>query len=90
MTVINVRKWFEKTNGNTYHTVRVIQSGAGKDRRDLISTIQYGYESVYLQTVAELLLATHDTLMASMRIRPEDYYTDIVEVSRKSDLHKIQ
>lgn len=88
MTVINVRKWYDKKNGNTYHTARVIQSGAHQDRRDLISGIEYGYDSAYLQTASELLLATHQTLIDSMRQSPEDYHTDIVEVSRKSDLHQ--
>ena len=48
---INGKRWFQKSYGNTYHTVTVFVNG-----EELKSDIKYGYENAYLQTAAELLL----------------------------------
>lgn len=44
------KRWFQKSYGNTYHTITVIVNG-----EELKSGIKYGYENAYLQTAADLL-----------------------------------
>jgi hypothetical protein len=50
LTVIG-RRWFEKTNGNTYHSVEVYRNG------ELIGLepFRYGYGRQYQQTALELM-----------------------------------
>lgn len=47
---IEGKRWFQRSYGNTYHTVKVFVNG-----EVLKSEITYGYGSHYLQTAAELL-----------------------------------
>ena len=46
-----VKKWFERTNGNTYHSVRIYKGSK------LIAEqpFAYGYGSAYEQTAMELM-----------------------------------
>ena len=51
---IEGRRWFQKTYGNTYHSVRIF-----KDGQELACLpMQYGYDNQYLET-AEAWLADH-------------------------------
>ena len=45
--VIEGRKWFDKVNGNTYHSVRITRCSDGKQ---LVEPMQYGYGDDYCQT----------------------------------------
>lgn len=47
---IEGKRWFQRSYGNTYHSVKVFVNG-----EVLKSEITYGYGSHYLQTAAELL-----------------------------------
>lgn len=78
------RRWFQKSYGNTYHTVTVIVNG-----EEMKSGITYGYGNHYLQTAADMLRnAGYDI--------PEDngeayammtkYDHDAEDVKRKKDL----
>ena len=78
------RRWFQKSYGNTYHTVTVIVNG-----EELKSGIAYGYGSHYLTTAAELL-------KANGYVVPDDngeayalmtkYEHTVTDVKRKKDL----
>ena len=46
------KRWFQRSYGNTYHTVTVVVNG-----EEFKSDIKYGYENAYLQTAADLLRA---------------------------------
>ena len=50
--VIIARRWFDKKNGNTYHSVEVYD-----DNNKLIgkTPFEYGYDEHYLQTAHEIL-----------------------------------
>jgi hypothetical protein len=50
------RRWFDRVNGNTYHTAEVEVNGkfVGK------SPMTYGYDEQYLQTAKEILLEHYD------------------------------
>jgi len=47
------KKWFDKVNGNTYHSVRVIRH---KDGAVVVGQFQYGYGDHYQQTAIEAML----------------------------------
>lgn len=49
--VIEAKRWFDKVNGNTYHSVNVYVNG------EFIGRVPYtyGYEEQYLQTAFEIL-----------------------------------
>ena len=51
-TVI-AKKWFDKVNGNTYHSVRCIRH---KDNAVVVGQFQYGYGEHYKQTALYAML----------------------------------
>jgi len=50
---IHGRRWFDRINGNTYHTVEIIIDGEHAHK----SVMEYGYERAYMQTAQEWLEA---------------------------------
>jgi len=50
-TVI-AKRWFDKINGNTYHSVRCIRH---KDNAVCVGPFQYGYGEHYQQTALEVM-----------------------------------
>jgi hypothetical protein len=51
--VVNAVKWFDKVNGNTYHSVRITQT---KDNKIFVSDpCVYGYDSAYRQTALKIM-----------------------------------
>lgn len=86
VTVIG-RRWFEKTNGNTYHSVQVYING------DFYKGVgfDYGYGNAYAQTAIALIRQEYKV--------PEDVHAiwqlkdhgvkvidSVTDVSRKKDL----
>lgn len=51
--VCNAVKWFDKMNGNTYHSVRVIRV---KDKAVIARAFTYGYGDGYRQTALQRML----------------------------------
>ena len=52
--VVNAVKWFDKVNGNTYHSVSIVRVS---DSARLVSLpINYGYGEHYRQTALEIML----------------------------------
>ena len=89
--VILGRRWFQRSSGNTYHTVLISVDGLavhGSDRT-------YGYEDHYRQTAVEWLQGdgylpeSYGTVL-NVRQYCEDnaieYTESVSDVSRKSDL----
>tara|TARA_R100000306_G_C4365191_1_gene137297 strand:+ start:386 stop:682 length:297 start_codon:yes stop_codon:yes gene_type:complete len=52
--IIVARRWFERTNGNTYHSVLIIDSKTNEEIAFMPYT--YGYDSHYKQTAYKKLL----------------------------------
>ena len=56
---IVARRWFQKTYGNTYHSVRIYEvSGTGSEYKETLiaeQPFEYGYDRQYLQTAVDLL-----------------------------------
>jgi hypothetical protein len=50
--VANAVKWFDKVNGNTYHSVRITRC---KDGKIITAPYQYGYGDQYRQTAFEIM-----------------------------------
>ena len=87
------RRWFERVNGNTYHSVKVYVNGILIDKIDY----DYGYGSQYLQNGQELLakyfdlgLKKYDNGMSESLWHLKDkgitIIDDVVDVQRKKDL----
>jgi len=45
--ICNAVKWFDKVNGNTYHSVRITRC---KDGKVIVGQFQYGYGEQYRHT----------------------------------------
>lgn len=52
---VKARKWFDKVNGNTYHTVRIYIEDNGNSEVLKTNGIVYGYGDHYEQTACEML-----------------------------------
>lgn len=82
------RRWFAKTNGNTYHSVNVLVNGKIIDNEPFT----YGYGNQYLQTARELLekhyvlpISNTDSIW-KLKDHGINYNYDVVDVNRKKDL----
>ena len=96
--VIIARRWFDKKNGNTYHSVEVYG-----DNNEFIgkNPFEYGYDEHYLQTAHEILqkegyYPKTDNRLASglgedyhqflMDIRDSKFLVSCTDVGRRKDL----
>ena len=50
--VVNAVKWFDKVNGNTYHSCRIVRTSDGDELR---CPFTYGYGSQYQQTALDAM-----------------------------------
>jgi len=50
--ICNAVRWFDRLNGNTYHSVRITRT---KDGAVIAAPWSYGYDDFYKQTALELL-----------------------------------
>ncbi len=50
---IDAKRWFQKTYGNTYHSVRILRDG----HEPIYLPFQYGYGEQWLQTAIDYLRA---------------------------------
>lgn len=90
---IEGRRWFQRTYGNTYHSVRIWRQGtAGKPGEELVYLpYQYGYGDQYLQTALEWLkankLAPPSSRFGTQYMREELGLTwTVVDVQRQREL----
>lgn len=99
--VIDARRWFDRINGNTYHSVAVYVDGESVG----VKPFQYGYGDHYRQTAHKILQeanvfpATGESLpsgmgkdyyefMGYMRDNRNKFVVLVVDVSRRGDLHE--
>jgi len=80
------RRWFEKTNGNTYHSCIVYIDG----KQIAFEPFAYGYGNAYRQTAVELLNKAGITatfpLWRWCKDNNVELVDDVVDVNRKKDL----
>lgn len=86
VVTIEGRRWFEKTNGNTYHSCDLIVNNEVIDR----VSFTYGYGDQYRQTGRELLAMHYDTPLNSTSThwdeKPYNIRYNVTDVQRKKDL----
>lgn len=90
MLTIVGRRWFEKTNGNTYHSVAVY------DGKKLVGSVDfaYGYGDMFLQTAFDIARGagyyggeqySSGGYKEYGKFCQENFYT-VADVARKKDL----
>lgn len=82
---IEGRRWFQRTYGNTYHTVRIYEA----DRPVVVLGPTYGYGDAFLQTAVEYLRAHGYPSMeyGTQYLREVLGGTySVIDVTRKGDL----
>ena len=76
------KRWFQKSYGNTYHSVKVYVNN-----EILIKEICYGYGNQYLQTALELLKQAGYNINTFSDLRSIEGFTEnATDVKRKKDL----
>jgi hypothetical protein len=87
---ITAKKWFQRSYGNTYHSVLIEKiSGEGADyKAEKIGYIpfRYGYGDHYLNTTADILGISETELRNDIRENRQQYCIFVVNVNRKKDL----
>ena len=88
---IVAKRWFQRSFGNTYHSVHVfVALGEGKDYRlESIGYIpfRYGYGDHYLNTAAEILEISEQELRSLIsQYGTEKFVIVYTDVPRKKDL----
>jgi hypothetical protein len=83
------RRWFERQNGNTYHSVEVYVDGQFVGKTDF----QYGYDDQYIVTGFQILKekgyfvnGEYSDLREYNRNHNYPYLFSVSDVSRKKDL----
>ena len=84
---IEGRRWFQRTYGNTYHSVRIFANGA----QLAYLPFQYGYGEHFLQTALEWLkenkLVPADAEHGTWYVREVLHGTySVIDVQRKGEL----
>jgi len=82
---ISARRWFQRTYGNTYHSVRIIKDG----QQIAHIPFAYGYGAQWLQTAIDWLRANGypDAEYGTLYLREVLKGTyDVQDVQRKKDL----
>lgn len=81
--IVEGRRWFQKTYGNTYHTVKVTV-----DNETFYSDITYGYGNHFEQTAIEIL-RENDFIVPEYGEfqRLKGFKSHVMDVSRKKDLY---
>ena len=51
--VIHAKKWRDKINGNTYHSIRVLNT---QNNLMITAPFQYGYGSQFLQSASDVMI----------------------------------
>jgi len=76
---ITGRRWFDRINGNTYHSVHV----AVDDNTVAVKNFEYGYNDAYVQTAAEML---HSLGYIEREIHPNGSSDSLWQICRNSNV----
>jgi hypothetical protein len=79
VTHIEGRRWFERTNSNTYHSTTVYYSD-GTSKKE---PYNYGYDDQYLQTAFIMMGVPYG---GTRKLRDWGVTHSVVDVGRKRDL----
>ena len=83
------KKWFDKVNGNTYHTVKIVDLDSGET---IVKTERaYGYGDHWKQTAYEELTKLGLVLKEDRfnhELNRERFIYEVVDVPRRRDLEE--
>lgn len=85
--IIQGRRWFDKVNGNTYHSVSIVDTKTNDIVYD--SGMVYGYDDAYRQTAINYLIKTgrmNDDDRTNHKQNKQHLYFAVEDVARKKDL----
>ena len=84
-----VREWFDRQNGNTYHTIRLIGKSENGNVIDTVIPLCYGSgDLTYLSSAAHWLGISSDEFVAMDWSQRRALFTlDVVTVKAMKDLH---
>lgn len=85
--IVEGKKWFDKINGNTYHTVFIVDAKTNKLIYE--SPITYGYDDAYRQTAFDFLIKgglLKESDRFNHKLIKDIIYFNVVDVPRKKDL----
>ena len=88
--MVNGKRWFDKVNGNTYHSSCIYVNGHFFDKVQR----QYGYGDHYITTAFDLLQSVGLVTLDRPTQAPWSYcqdngirlYTEVSDITRKGDL----
>jgi hypothetical protein len=81
---LSVRRYFDKVNGNSYHTIRIMAEGV-----DITLPMDYGHGNLtYLGRAGKALGVAIDLM--TWEERREGFTIDETVVTRQKDLHKTE
>ena len=80
---ITCRRWFQKSYGNTYHSVQIVDRETG--RQLAYDPFTYGYERQCIQTAVDML-KTLGIKSEYHTLERKAAYVNIIDVNRKKDL----
>lgn len=91
--IIEGKRWFRRSCGNTYHSVRITLTPYKGEQVRFLSGIHYGYDDHYRQTAAAILIKAgyfHDwndfvDQTRDTKTRAKFYFT-VSDVPRERDL----
>ena len=92
LIIIDARRWFDRINANTYHSVTVTVKHARKEDLVLRRDYEYGYGEQYLQTAHELLSEAgyfgpeYWDFRDAMRNDQKKFHITCTDVTRKKEL----
>lgn len=76
------RRWFDRHNGNTYHSVEVVIDGRSRYN----SGIEYGYEDAYITTAIVWIEKEFGLTMRQLRDLDVVFFFTVSEVKSKGSL----
>lgn len=85
--IVSARKWFDKVNGNTYHSVTI--TDARTNNRIYSSGMVYGYGNQYEHTAKDYLIKKgkmKETDRFNHEKNRKDIYFDVADVEKRKDL----
>lgn len=91
LIIIDGRRWFQRSYGNTYHSVTVTVKHHRRPDLVLASDQRYGYGDQYRQTASELLCMAGyfqdwNAFNEATRDHRDKFYFTVQDVARERDL----
>jgi len=91
--IIVARRWFERTNGNTYHSVLIIDSKTNGEIEEIaFIPYTYGYDSHYKQTAWKKLLdlkLVKEQDKHNYELNNKRFLYIVTDVANKRDLNEV-